>query len=118
MVHIVIADNEPLILQLVGRAVSSLGWTFDTATNGAEALQLVEQVMPELVISDIRMPEMSGTELVQAMKSNPRLVPIPVILMSSSEMEAEALAAGCNAFISKPFAIKELLKLLRQLVAE
>lgn len=117
MPRIVIADDEPMILSLVGRIVTGMSCTFHSATNGVEALQRVEQVMPDLVLSDIMMPEMSGIDLVRAMKNNPALSHIPIVLMSSGEREAQALAAGCTAFISKPFRIEELIRILRRLVA-
>jgi CheY-like chemotaxis protein len=70
MVHVVIADDDEVIRYLVEQIVSILGWTFDSAVNGMQALRLIEQAMPALVISDMRMPGMEGIELLGTMKSN------------------------------------------------
>jgi CheY-like chemotaxis protein len=74
--------------------------------------------MPALVISDVRMPGMNGIELLRAIKSNPRLSHIPVVLMSSGDMELEAREAGCSAFVAKPFSVDRLLQILPQAVLE
>jgi YesN/AraC family two-component response regulator len=65
MPHIVIVDDEAPILHLLQSIVSLLGWTSDTATNGEDALALVSQVTPELVLSDINMPKMDGVDLIR-----------------------------------------------------
>lgn len=118
MAHVVIADDDEVLRYLVEQIVSILGWTFDSAVNGLQALRLIEGVMPALVISDVRMPGMSGIELLRTVKNNPCLCHIPVVLMSSGDMEVEARKAGCSAFIAKPFAVDRLLQILPQLVPE
>jgi two-component system, response regulator, stage 0 sporulation protein F len=118
MVHVVIADDDDIVRYLVEQIVSILGWTFDSAMNGMQALRLIEGAMPALVISDVRMPGMNGIELLRAIKSNPRLSHIPVVLMSSGDMELEAREAGCSAFVAKPFSVDPLLQILPQAVLE
>ena len=118
MVHVVIADDDDIVRCLVEQIVSLLGWTFDSAMNGMQALRLIEGAMPALVISDVRMPGMNGIELLRAIKSNPRLSHIPVVLMSSADMELEAREAGCSAFVAKPFSVDRLLQILPQAVLE
>jgi CheY-like chemotaxis protein len=118
MVHVVIADDDEVIRYLVEQIVSILGWTFDSAVNGMQALRLIEQAMPALVISDVRMPGMDGIELLRMMKSNSRLSHIPVVLMSSGDMELEAREAGCSAFIAKPFSVDRLLQILPKAAPE
>ena len=114
MVHVVIVDDEEIIRDLVEQIVTILDWTYDSATNGAQALQIIQRVMPDLVISDVEMPVMSGIELLIAMKEDPSLSHIPVVIMSSIEREAEAREAGCAAFIAKPFTLEAMLQLLPQ----
>ena len=116
MVHVVIADDDQVIRGLVELIVLMLEWTFDSATNGTQALDMIERVLPDLVISDIAMPGMTGIQLLEAMKNNPTVANVPVALMSSVDREPEAREAGCTAFIAKPFTIEDLLELLPQLV--
>jgi CheY-like chemotaxis protein len=118
MVHVVIADDNEVLRYLVEQIVSILGWTFDSAVNGMQALRLIKRVMPALVISDVRMPGMDGIELLRTMKNNPSLCHIPVVLMSSGDMEVEAREAWCSAFIAKPFTVDQLLQILPQAVPE
>ena len=118
MSHIVIADDEPQIIDLLRNAIDSLGWTCDTASNGIDAMKKVEQALPDLVISDVNMPGMRGVDLVRNMKCNPQVAQIPTVLMSSPDVEAEAMASGCTAFIPKPFNIAELTQLLPKLLRE
>jgi|SRR5918992_2150374 CheY-like chemotaxis protein len=118
MPHVVIADDSYDILYLVQHIVNTLGWTCDIATNGAEAWQMVQRLAPDLVISDINMRGMSGLDLALTIKSNPRLSHLPVVLMSSPDQEGAALAAGCDAFLAKPFGGQTLLQLLSQLMPQ
>lgn len=118
MVHVVIADDDDIVRYLVEQIVSILGWTFDSAMNGMQAMRLIEEAMPALVISDVRMPGMNGIELLQAIKTNRQLSHIPVVLMSSGDMELEAREAGCSAFVAKPFSVYRLLQILPQTVLD
>ena len=73
MIHAVIVDDEEIMRGLVERIVSMLGWSFDSASNGAEALGVIERVKPDVVLSDVAMPGMNGIELLKAIKGSPRL---------------------------------------------
>ncbi len=103
MVPVVLADDDYGMLYLVATLVLHLGWTSDLAPDGVEAWEKVQQVVPDLVVSDISMPGMNGLDLLGAIKSSPSLDHIPVVLMSSADHEAAARAAGCDAFVTKPF---------------
>jgi CheY-like chemotaxis protein len=116
MPHVVVADDDYGVLYLVATLVQQLGWTSDIASDGVEAWEKVQQMVPDLVVSDINMPEMNGLDLLRAIKSSPTLAHIPVVLMSSAENEAEARAAGCDAFVAKPFGGQTILTLLPQLL--
>ena len=110
------ADDDGLVLALIREIISPLSWTIYTASNGTEALQLIERIVPNLVISDIHMPGLGGLDLVQRMRDGPRLSHIPVILVSDPLMEPEALAAGCDAFVSKHALVDTLLQIALNLV--
>jgi two-component system, cell cycle response regulator DivK len=75
-------------------------------------------LVPDLVISDINMPGMSGLDLALSIKSDSRLSHIPVVLMSSPGQEEAARAAGCDAFVAKPLGGQTLLQILLELVAQ
>ncbi|MDA0735076.1 MAG: response regulator [Chloroflexi bacterium] len=117
MVHAVIAEDDAIVRKLLEEIVSILGWGFDSVANGAQALSAVERVMPDVVISDVNMPVMTGIGLVRAIKGNPSLSQIPVVLLSSVDRESAALENGADAFVAKPFTVDTLLKLLPQLIS-
>ena len=116
MVHVVIVEDEEIMQGLVEHIVTMLGWTYESAANGTMGLQVIQRVVPDLVISDVGMPGMNGLELLTAMKEDPRLAAVPVVLLSSIDREAEAREAGCAAYLTKPFTLEALLQLLPQLV--
>ncbi len=76
----------------------------------------MQQVVPDLVVADISMPGMNGLDLLSAIKNHPSLAHIPVVLISSEDNEAAARAAGCAAFLTKPFSGQTILTLLPQLL--
>ena len=86
------------------------------AANGMEAWQLTRSELPDLVVSDVMMPEMSGTELCRAIKSDPALRATPVILLTArvgSEATLEAYAYGADDFVAKPFHPRVLMARIR-----
>ncbi len=91
-------------------------YNVQTAVGGREALGLVMDRPPDLVVSDVMMPEMSGTELCRAIKSDPRTSGIPVILLTArvgSEATLEAYAFGADDFVAKPFHPRVLMARIR-----
>ena len=82
-----------------------------TANDGGQAFEKMEQHYPDIVISDMKMPNVSGIQLCRKIKSNPRTRHIPFILLTAKSEELlklEALSSGANAYLAKPFNLKEL----------
>jgi len=89
------------------------------AANGREGLELVRKRHPDLVLTDVMMPEMSGIELCRVLKGDPLTAPIPVVLVTSKaerDMKIEGLEEGADDYVTKPFHSKELLARVRSLV--
>ena len=118
MAHVIIADGDYGVLYLLKVLLNTLGWTYDATTEGIDAWQKVQEAVPDLVMADVNLSGMSGLELVLAIKSDPGLAHVPVVLMGTPENEAAAMAAGCDAFVAKPFGGQTILRLLPQLVRE
>lgn len=72
-----------LIRYTVCRFLEERGFTVESATNGVEALQVLERVHPDLIVTDMQMPQMSGTELITALKSKPETAGISIIIVAS-----------------------------------
>ena len=71
-----------LIRYTVCRFLEERGFAVESATNGVEALQVLARVQPDLIITDVNMPRMSGTELISALKSKPETAKIPIIIVA------------------------------------
>jgi CheY-like chemotaxis protein len=77
-----VVDDSMLIRYTVCRFLEERGFTVESATNGVEALQLLERVRPDLIFTDMQMPKMSGSELITALKKNPETAGIPIIIVA------------------------------------
>jgi CheY-like chemotaxis protein len=77
-----VVDDSMLIRYTVCRSLEERGYTVESATNGMEALQILARVRPDLVVTDMQMPKMSGSELITALKQNPETENIPIIIVA------------------------------------
>ena len=104
-----VVDDSMLIRHSVSRLLETHGFTVESAGNGVEALEILNRVRPDLIVTDLQMPKMSGQELIAAVKSQPKTAQIPIIIIasrSSSSKEAEKLA---NFFVYKDIDIEDQL---------
>lgn len=116
---IVVIDDEPDSLEVARYILDFYGADVYTATNGKEGIELVQNIKPRFVISDLSMPEMDGWEFVNALKSTASLQAIPVIALTAHAMKGDrerAIAAGFHNYLTKPLTattfMDELLTLL------
>jgi CheY-like chemotaxis protein len=77
-----VVDDSMLIRYTVCRFLEERGFAVESATNGVEALQILERVHPDLIVTDMQMPKMSGSELITAVKKNPKTAKIPIIIVA------------------------------------
>lgn len=97
------------------------GWTILEAADGLEALELLEDHLPSLVLMDYNMPRMDGIEACQHIKANPMLAAIPVIIYTGAyadRVRDSALSAGATAFLTKPILPNELREVVESVYAE
>ena len=114
---LIVEDNASLRNMLVG--VFESFYTVITASNGKEGLEKVRLELPNIVLSDIVMPEMSGTELCQSIKKDLEICHIPIVLLTAKtaiEYNMEGLKMGADDYITKPFNINLLLSRCNNLV--
>lgn len=119
--RVVVADDDADILRLIERRLSRRGYDVVTASNGAEALAAVAAGAPQAVVIDWLMPSMSGSQVCEALKSDPGTASIPIILLTAKAADAdlaEGLASGADAYLTKPFEINELDALVRSVIGE
>jgi two-component system KDP operon response regulator KdpE len=106
--RILLVDDEQQILRVLRTALSTQGYLLRTAANGVEALAAAREWEPDLVITDISMPQMGGVELTRGLRASSG---VPIIVLSVRNQERskiEALDAGADDYVTKPFSIQEL----------
>ena len=106
-------DDEPQITRVLGTSLSSQGYDIRAANDGETALEIMKDWTPDLVITDLSMPNMDGLELCRRLRAGTQ---IPIIVLSVREEEktkVEALDAGADDYVTKPFGIEELLARVR-----
>lgn len=111
--RILIVDDEPQILRVLRTGLIANGYETQYADNGASALELLRHWPPDLIVTDLAMPEMSGIELCAEIR---KTSDVPIIVLSVKGDEAtkvEALDAGADDYVTKPFGIDELLARIR-----
>ena len=106
---ILVVDDEEQIRELLREFLTGAGYEVTVAANGAEALVVAQRERPDLILLDIRMPELDGVETCMRLKTNDRTRSIPVIIATAfGDTLAEALDAGADDFVSKPFQLEEI----------
>jgi two-component system, OmpR family, KDP operon response regulator KdpE len=111
--NILVVDDEPQITRVLKTTLSSQGYGIRIAADGKQALQEMKSWTPDLVITDLRMPNMDGLQLCRAIRAESR-VPIIVLSVKGEEtIKVEALDAGADDYITKPFNVNELLARIR-----
>ncbi|MCC6147463.1 MAG: response regulator [Anaerolineaceae bacterium] len=121
MAKILIAEDEPDIRDLVAFTLRFAGHEVVAVTNGMEALLSTSEEMPDLVVLDVRMPQMTGYEACRRIKADPATRDIPVIFLSAKGQESEineGLAAGAYDYLLKPFGPDELAQRIGELLRE
>ncbi len=119
---ILVADDEPDVLFMTAFSLRTVGgFEVVEARNGLEAVEKAQQVHPDLIVLDIKMPRMTGYEACRKLKEVPELRDIPVIFLSAKgqrqEIE-EGLNAGAVDYILKPFAPEELISKVRKVLGK
>ncbi len=111
--RILIVDDVPVNVALMEKYVSGKGYETVSAASGAEALRLMAEQPPDLVLLDVVMPDMDGFEVCEALRRDPATEQIPVIMVTAHETESEAkargLRSGANDYLTKPVNRDELL---------
>lgn len=111
--RILVVDDETQITRVLRRSLSARGYEVQTADDGEEALSVFEQWPADLVITDLSMPQMGGLELCRHLRKRSQ-VPIIVLSVKGEErLKVEALDAGADDYVTKPFGIDELLARVR-----
>ncbi len=118
--RVVVADDDPLQLKLASFRLSRLGFEVETAPDGLAALAAVKRRRPDAVVSDVMMPELDGFGLAMALRQDPQLASLPLVLVTSSYIEPSdrelARRSGANELVVRTPELTELIEELRRTV--
>jgi DNA-binding response OmpR family regulator len=121
MAHILIAEDERDIRELINFTLMFAGHKVTLAVNGEEAVTLAQQVTPDLIMMDVRMPKMTGYEACRQIKAIDALKDTPVVFLSAKGQDEEistGLEVGAVAYILKPFAPDDLTRRVNEILAK
>jgi CheY-like chemotaxis protein len=121
MKKILIAEDERDIRDLIAFTLRFAGYEVLTANNGEEAVTMTQKELPDLVLTDVRMPKMTGYEACKQIKANPATQHIPVVFLSAKGQEAEVqsgLDAGGDEYMLKPFAPDQLTRKVAEILGK
>ncbi|MEG9863044.1 MAG: response regulator [Parvularculales bacterium] len=115
-IRVLIADDEPNQLELLSYNLAEAGFSVTKAADGRQALELIEEQQPDIVILDWMMPALSGIDVCRAMRKMAGVKMIPVIMLSARGEEGDktlGLDAGADDYMTKPFSPRELVSRVR-----
>jgi DNA-binding NarL/FixJ family response regulator len=117
--QLLLVDDEPGLRQAVQAYLEDSGFTVHVASNARDGWELLQQTAPDLVISDIMMPQVDGYQFLKQMREDPRYQALPVVFLTARGMTADRIQgyqAGCDAYLSKPFDPDELVAIVSNLL--
>ncbi len=114
--NVLIAEDDEVIRLVVGSMINSFGYDFDIATDGQQAIELVNKALKpyDVCLMDLEMPNMDGITATRVLRKNSKYLPV-LAFSSSREYKEQAFEAGVDAFLQKPSTPDELNRLLREL---
>ena len=120
MAHIVVADDDVDIRELVEFKLSTLGHDIVAVADGAAAVDACQARRPDLAVFDVMMPGVSGLDAIRTIRADPALADLPVILLTARAQESDVesgFSSGADDYITKPFSPRELAARVEALLA-
>ena len=121
MSKILIAEDNATNRELFRELLEARGYTVVEACDGPEALRMIEQAQPDILLLDIGMPVLDGFAVVRAIRENPRVAALPVLAVTAYAMQGDReriLSSGFDGYLSKPINAKSLAEELERLLSE
>jgi DNA-binding NarL/FixJ family response regulator len=117
--RLLVVDDEPNLLRAVAACLRAARFEVSTARSGHEALVQLAESVPDLIISDIRMPGMDGYKLARQLRGAPRTALVPIVFLTAKDETAdriEGFRAGIDAYLTKPFEPEELIAVVNAIL--
>ena len=109
--HVLVIDDEPDILELVRFGLTQEGFSVETASTAAEGLEQVAKRTPDLIVLDLMLPDMSGTELCRKIRRDRLTAELPIVMLTARSEEIDRVVGfelGADDYVTKPFSSREL----------
>ena len=115
---ILVVDDEPDVLKILSLRLAKTGYEVISAIDGQGALDLARQMIPDLIILDVYLPDINGDDIAKIMKEDKKLKDIPVILISATatSIAQRAKECGANGYIAKPFESEGLIDTVKKVL--
>jgi DNA-binding response OmpR family regulator len=108
--RVLVVDDEPMVRDTLGQVLADEGYTVDTAVDGEDALDRVQEARPDAILLDLMMPGMNGRQFLQILRNEPAYVDVPVLIMTAVHgLEVNLASIGASEVVEKPFNIDDLL---------
>jgi CheY-like chemotaxis protein len=117
LLRALVVDDEPAVCELFARTLRGVGMNVFVATSGRAALTLAQTVVPQIVVTDVQMPDLDGLALCRRLRTDPalRTTLIVVVTGEAASQRDQAISAGCDAVLAKPCSQESLLATIRLL---
>ncbi|WP_307844565.1 response regulator transcription factor [Actinotalea solisilvae] len=118
--HVLVADDDPDIRDLVAFKLGTAGYEVEVVGDGLAALEHARARPPRLVLLDVMMPGLSGLDVAQQLRADPRTATVPIILLTAKAQESDVeggFGVGADDYVTKPFSPRELLSRVRAVLA-
>ena len=120
LARLLLVDDEPGLREAVQAYLEDSDFSVEVASNARDGWELLQQINPDLVISDIMMPQVDGYQFLKQVREDPRYKSLPVVFLTAKGMTGDRIQgyqAGCDAYLSKPFDPDELVAIVTNLLA-
>ena len=120
LARLLLVDDEPGLREAVQAYLEDSDFKVEVASNARDGWELLQQSNPDLVISDIMMPQVDGYQFLKQVREDPRYKALPVVFLTAKGMTSDRIQgyqAGCDAYLSKPFDPDELVAIITNLLA-
>jgi DNA-binding NarL/FixJ family response regulator len=117
--RILLVDDEPGVRESVQAYLEDSGYAVQVAAGAKDAWEMLQRDPPELVITDVMMPQVDGYQFLKQMRDDPRFVAMPVVFLTARGMKSDRISgyqAGCDAYLPKPFDPEELIAIVKNIL--
>jgi two-component system OmpR family response regulator len=118
-VDVLIAEDEPSILESLDFILKRAGWTISTVTDGDATIEAVRRLRPRVLVLDVMLPKRSGFEVLKAIRADPDTRDLPVLILTAKGQQQDRRIAeefGADEFVTKPYSNAEVVGAVRQLL--